>query len=225
MASEAWRLHEQLGNVGLHTGTARWLEWGHEYCPTAVIREAEAEVVAEETWQHAKTPSSTQAVSVALAPEAWSTEDASMEPAEDAQEAGVWRSTRARNATIRGKAAVRSRAPSSSDDAKMAEQAGSAATAAEEVSGAVQDLDEVADDSGDEGGESAKLRGAADTRGASTTSTVLSKRLVEDEDNEEAPPSKFTRADMVTPGGSRCGQKPLPDQEPQTVSRQKQQVN
>jgi hypothetical protein len=200
--SRAWQKIEQLILASC------WVSWGREFCPAAVIREAEAE--AEETWQHTKTPSSTQAVSAVLAPDAWLTEDASMEPVEDTQEAGMRRSTRARKATARGKAAVQSLAPSSSDDAKTAEQAGSAATVAE-------DLDKVADNSGDEGGESAKLHGAADARGASTTSTASLKRPVEDED-VETPASKRTRSDMVMPGESKRGRKPYPEQEPQTVS-------
>jgi hypothetical protein len=122
MASEVCRLHEQLSDVGLCTATMCWVSWGREFCPAVVIREV------EETWQHTKTKthSSMQAVSAALAPDTWSTEDASMEPMEDAQEAGVRHSTQVREATARGKAAVHSCAPSSSDDAKMAEQAESA---------------------------------------------------------------------------------------------------
>jgi hypothetical protein len=73
MTSEVRRLHEQLSDIGLRAGTVRWLEWGHEYCPAAVIREAEV----EEAWERAKTPSSTQVVSAALRPAASSAEDGS----------------------------------------------------------------------------------------------------------------------------------------------------
>jgi hypothetical protein len=139
----------------------------------------------------------------------------------DVQEAGMRRSTRARKAMARGKAAVRSHAPSSSDGAKTAEQAGSAVTAVEEVGGAAEDLDDSADDSGDEGGESAKLHWAADAHGASTTSTASSKRPVEDED-AETPASKHTRSDTVTPGESKRGRKPYPEQEPQMASRMRE---
>jgi hypothetical protein len=147
MATEAQRLHKQLGDVGLHAGTARWLEWGREYCPVAVIHEAEA----EESRECAQTLSSSQAVSAALGLVARSAEDVSMESSEDLSEVGVRRLTRMRKATAKIKTAVLPRAPSSSDDAKTAEQAGSSATAAEEGSGALEDLDEAADDSGDEG--------------------------------------------------------------------------
>jgi hypothetical protein len=58
-----------------------------------VICEAEARVEAEEIWQRAITPSSSQAVSAALAPVAGSMADIAMEPSEDASEAGTHRST------------------------------------------------------------------------------------------------------------------------------------
>jgi hypothetical protein len=213
MVAEARRLHEQLSDVGLHAATVRWLEWGHDFCPVAVIWEAEA----EEARECAKTPSLTQAASATLRPTTSS--------AEDGLEAGVRQSTRAWKSTAKSKAATLPCAPSSSNDAKMAEQAGSAATVAEEVSGAVEDLDESADDLGDEGKVSEELRGASDAHGASSMSTVSSKRPAEDEEDEEAPASKRMRSDTVTPGGSKCGRKPLPDQEPQTVSRQKEREN
>jgi hypothetical protein len=214
MATEARRLHEQLGDVGLHAGTVCWLEWGCEYCPVAVICEAEA----EESRERAQTPSSSQAVSAALGPVTRSAEDISMESSEDLSEAGMRRSTRMRKSTAKSKAAVLPHAPSSSDNAKTAEQAGSSATAAEEGSGALEDLDKAADNSGDEGEAGAELRGASGVCGASTTLMASSKWPVEDEDNEAAPPSKRTRSDTVMPGSKR-GWKPLPDQEPQMVRR------
>jgi hypothetical protein len=192
MASEARRLHEQLSDVGLRAANLRWLSWGREYCSAAVIREAEARAEAEEIWQRAITPSSSQVVSAARAPVAGSTAGGAMVPAEDASEAGTRRSTRARKATAKSQAA--------------------------EVSGATHILAEAEEDEGDEDEASAGMGAASDARGASTTSTVSSKRPAEDED-EDTPAAKRTRSDTVTPGETKRGRKPLPDQEPQVVSR------